>query len=93
MTVAQLENTMSADEFNEWREFYSVEPFGEIRNEMRNGLLASTVANVARSFSGGDSEPLKPLDFMYFVDAEQGEEEENGFSGWEKKLISAMTRI
>lgn len=38
---------MSADELNDWIEFYQLEPFGneERMNDKRNGLLCSVVSN------------------------------------------------
>lgn len=47
MTVERLENEMSADELNEWVEFYKKEPFGdeERMNDKRHSVLCSVVAN------------------------------------------------
>lgn len=47
MTVERLENEMSADELNDWMEFYQLEPFGdeEIMSDKRHGILCSVVAN------------------------------------------------
>jgi len=39
--VADIENRMSYPEFCEWCEFYAIEPFGEIRADMRAGLVAA----------------------------------------------------
>lgn len=47
MTVERLENEMSADELNDWMEFYQLEPFGdeEMMSDKRYGMLCSIVAN------------------------------------------------
>lgn len=47
MTVERLENEMSADELNDWMEFYQLEPFGdeEMMSDKRYGMLCSVVAN------------------------------------------------
>lgn len=47
MTIERLENEMSADELNDWMEFYQLEPFGdeEMMSDKRYGILCSVVAN------------------------------------------------
>lgn len=57
MTVERLENEMSADELDEWMEFYKLEPFGdeERMSDKRNGLLCSVVVN--SGINGGDKDP------------------------------------
>jgi hypothetical protein len=39
---------MSSAEFAEWAAFYQVEPFGEVRSDVRSAVVASTIANVHR---------------------------------------------
>lgn len=51
---------MSASEYLEWQEYYSLEPFGEERADLRAGIIASTIYNVNR----GKNRALKPEDFM-----------------------------
>ena len=48
---------MDSCEFQEWFNFYSVSPFGDVRDDMRGGLLCSIVANVMGS-------KTKPSDFI-----------------------------
>lgn len=43
-----------------WQEFYQEQPFGLWRDDLRSGLIASTVANTVSSKS------FKPIDFMLF---------------------------
>lgn len=85
MTVERLESEMSSEEFDQWIEFYALEPFGneEKMNDMRHASLCSLSVSIA----GSDS---SPTDFMMYKDKDY-EEEKN--SGWEAKLIKAMTTV
>lgn len=57
---------MTARELAEWRAYYDLEPFGDMRADYRTGLLASMIANIFRR--KGDK-PLLPTDFMLHSDA------------------------
>ena len=61
MTVGELLSRVSSRELTEWQAYYGLEPFGEDRNDLRAGIVASTVANVFRK-SG--TQPYKAQDFM-----------------------------
>lgn len=52
---------MSASEYFEWRALERVEPFGEVGNYYRTGILASMLANMYRN---RDTPAYTPLDFM-----------------------------
>lgn len=52
---------MSAAEFNSWRAYYGVFPFGDLRGDLQAGVVASIVANVNR---GKGSKAYGPADFM-----------------------------
>ncbi len=41
MTVSDLSHRMGANEFDQWREYYSVEPFGQERDNWHMATLAS----------------------------------------------------
>jgi hypothetical protein len=41
--------------------YYSLEPFGDSRADLRTGIVASLIANIHR---GKDQKPYKPEDFM-----------------------------
>jgi len=58
--VAELEDTLSNVELNEWVAFYSIEPFGSEIEWLRVGTIAATMVNVARGFSGkkGGATPM-----------------------------------
>jgi hypothetical protein len=49
---------------SEWQEYYSIEPFGEERADLRAGIIAATVENWSHRKSGkaatpGDYMPLR----------------------------------
>lgn len=44
MTVQRLEHEMTASEFEEWKAFYIVNPFGSEREDLRFGLLGLRLA-------------------------------------------------
>ncbi|ODN41047.1 phage tail assembly protein T [Piscirickettsia litoralis] len=44
-TVNQLSQELTASEFNEWLAYYSIEPFGIEKEDYRNALIVSAVAN------------------------------------------------
>lgn len=54
---------MSWVEFVEWMAFYQMEPFGEMRADLRSGIIASTFANCHRD-PDKQREPFKASDFM-----------------------------
>ena len=65
MPVRELLARIGSDELTEWMAFYQIEPFGDMRADLRSGVIASTFANAnrvkhARAFS--------PEDFMPFVE-------------------------
>jgi len=68
--MAELQARMGQSEFMEWLEFYELEPFGEVRAELRAGMVASIIANVHRDAKKAP-EPYKPRQFM--ADFEIGE--------------------
>lgn len=61
MTVSEMTHRMSAAEFEEWRAYDRIEPFGPERGDLRAGIVAATVANVNR---GKGQKPFSPTDFM-----------------------------
>lgn len=63
MTVAELLARVSSHELSEWLEYYKLEPFGQERDNLHAGLVASTIANVNRD-ADRQAEPYKPRDFM-----------------------------
>src|SRR5512146_862251 len=64
-TVAELEVTMSYRELQDWADYYALEPWGERRADLRNGILCSLTANMNRD-KKKKPEPFKATDFMPF---------------------------
>lgn len=60
-TVAELQSRMTANEFQEWKAFYLVEPFGNTREDQRAGVIAATIAN---TFKKKSATRYKPADFF-----------------------------
>jgi len=57
-TVSQLLAEISSKELTEWMAFYSVEPFGEERSDIRAAIIACTCAQI------WSKKKLKVNDFM-----------------------------
>ena len=62
-TVEELKAAMTAEEFGYWQTLYRREPWGEAAEDLRAGIIASTIANVNRD-SKRRPEPYKPNEFM-----------------------------
>ena len=60
MTVSELERRMGSRELVEWQVYYSMEPFGQWRDNIHAGLIAATVANT----SGRQRKAAAAEDFM-----------------------------
>jgi hypothetical protein len=54
---------MSYIQLIEWLAYYTIEPFGEERDDVRAGIVASTIANTQRRKG---KKAFKPSDFMPF---------------------------
>lgn len=61
VTVEYLLKNISSRELTEWMVYYTIEPFGEERADLRAGIISSTVANVNRGKGG---RTYKPQEFM-----------------------------
>lgn len=61
MTVAELLDRTDSKEISEWIAFYSIEPFGEERADLRSAIIASTMANMWR---GKGQRAFTVKDFM-----------------------------
>lgn len=62
MPVELMLASMSNREFVEWQAYFRLEPFGAERADLRAGIVAATVANVAGGRRKGQA--VKPGDFM-----------------------------
>lgn len=54
---------MSSREFAEWMAYYTLEPFGVEREDLRAAIVASTIANANRD-PKKKRQPYEPADFM-----------------------------
>jgi hypothetical protein len=54
---------ISSLELSEWMAYDQVEPFGELRADLRAGIITATIANVNRD-ADKHREPFTPQDFM-----------------------------
>lgn len=61
MTVRQVLAEMDSRELSEWAAYDLVEPFGPWREDLRSGIVASTVANALR---GKNGRSYQPTDFV-----------------------------
>lgn len=65
MTVRELERRMPSAELTEWMAFYTIDPFGDQRADMRSAIISSTLANCHRD---KDRKAFQYTDFMPFPD-------------------------
>ncbi|NBT83020.1 MAG: DUF4035 domain-containing protein [Betaproteobacteria bacterium] len=65
MPVRELLARVGSDELTEWMAFYQLEPFGEMRADLRSGVVASTFANAHRT---KDARAFTPEDFMPYIE-------------------------
>jgi hypothetical protein len=63
MTVRQLLKQTTSAELNEWRAFYSLEPFGDLIADQRHGIAQSLSANLQRD-AKRTPQPYTPEDFI-----------------------------
>lgn len=52
---------MTANEFQDWRAYFLVQPFGNPAADFRAGVIAATIANV---FGSKKASRIKPMDFF-----------------------------
>lgn len=69
---------MTQKELGEWAEFYSLEPFGEVRADLRNALLCEVIAKC------NGAKNVKLSDFLLF------KEEKDDL---DSRMIKAMLRV
>jgi len=45
-TVGELQSRMGSHEFSEWLAFYQIQPFGQIKDDYRSGMICATIGNL-----------------------------------------------
>lgn len=66
---------MSSRDFAEWRAYYNLEPFGDVRADARIAILTSVIANANRD-PKRRRKPYTPEDFIPKFDQEQRQTQE-----------------
>ena len=61
-TVNELEQTLGSGELTEWKAYYSIEPFGQERDNWNTAMIAATVANYS-----GKLRVAKNIDDFMFI--------------------------
>lgn len=76
---------LTASQLAEWRAYASIEPFGEWRQELRHGQTM----HLLDSAHFKRTEPLKPIDFMNFVERPEEKEatQEENFARIDKEVF------
>ncbi len=65
MTRGELEDRITSEELTDWMGYYRIEPFGDMRADLRMGILAATYINSKR---GRGKRPISPSKFMPFLE-------------------------
>jgi hypothetical protein len=55
-------DVMSYEQFRLWQKYHEIEPSGPYRDDLRAGVIASTIVNVNKKKS---ARPCQPGDFIY----------------------------
>lgn len=92
MTVAELLDRMSSAEFSEWMAYYTIEPFGEERADLRQALTTSAVANTLQAQT---KKPkwTKPEDFMLFQDKKPTQEPQRESAASPEHILAKFTSL
>ena len=61
MPVRELKHRLSSDEFRHWLAFYRLDPWGDMRADLRSAQIAALTANLWR---GKHQRPINVEDFM-----------------------------
>jgi hypothetical protein len=64
MTVGEMLAKMTSMEFTEWKVFFNLEPFGDMRADLRAGMIAAPLLNIWKKRGSSPAHPSKwILDF------------------------------
>lgn len=85
--MEQLLSEISSAELTEWMTYYQLEPWGTGPDDLRAGILASTIANVNRD-EKRRPQPYEPGDFI--PRREEAEAEEQSLEEQQQILQSLM---
>jgi hypothetical protein len=87
-TLKQLYKEIDSAELSEWEAYYNLEPWGQLKEDIRTGIIASTMANVNRgkdtkAFTYNDFVLKSKLEFEYEVKHRQKQSS--------KQIVSTLT--
>lgn len=83
---------MSASQLVELEDFYNMEPFGEIRQELRHGQRMALDLNLNRD-TKARSKPFTALECMNFVEVEEEPVIEESPEVISKRIASELFRL
>jgi hypothetical protein len=67
-TLKELEDSMDWSELMLWMQYDRVEPIGEVRSDLRNGMLMTLLHNQQVDTKKHPDKIKMPIDFMPFVE-------------------------
>ena len=89
-TVLEAKARCTFSEFHQWVAYYEIEPFGEERADLRNAILAATVARI------GGNKNAEVSDFMPTFTKQRKkqttQEQANLFAAFAKAHNESMSR-
>lgn len=85
MTVRQLETHMEARELQEWMAFFTMEPWGSVRDDYRAGVISATLVNVNGGKKG--KKAATPKDFFELYGKSNQRQQSN------KQQIAIMSKL
>lgn len=95
MPVDYMMSILTTGDYLRWQKFYSMEPFGSIRQDFRIGTICSTLFNTIRSALGGDKDdkPTTYADFVPTYDSILLEQEKESIDNMNSGLGSAFALL
>ena len=82
-TVSELMDSISVEEFEDWKAYFALHPFGFERDNIHAAYIASTIANV---HIPKNKKPIDPNVFMVKDEQERKDEESD-------RTIQALIRM
>lgn len=82
---------MPYEELQKWSDYYALEPFGEIRADLRAGAICATFANANRD-PKKRAESYVPSDFMPYLKQQADEEPKDIVAPETKAFFYSMAR-
>jgi hypothetical protein len=88
VNVSGMLRSISSEQFLEWMQYDTIEPFGEWRDDWRSAEIVTMIANVNRD-SKKKREPYRTTDFLVKF-GEQEVEKKKAQTWQDQKMIAAM---